>query len=109
MGEDLAMILKSKQVEEDMLRTYGLALSEGVVWTDLTFDIANVRLSLQLLKDYRKMYGASTIGQALDVDNRVTDMWRSFDIFVEMGLVAFRSSSAEPVNDEPVNLERVKD
>ncbi len=106
MGEELAGILKSKQVEEDMLRQYGLALSERIVWTVLSFDIAKVRLSLQLLKDYRKMQGASTVGQALDVDNRVTDMWRSFDVFIEMGLVSLNTSSSL-VNNEPVDVERV--
>ena len=106
MGEELAGILKSKQVEEEMLRLYGLALSERLVWTELSFDIAKVRLSLQLLKDYRKMYGASTVGQALDVDNRVTDMWRSLDVFIEMGLVSLNTSSSL-VNNEPVDVKRV--
>ena len=106
MGEELAGVLKTKQVEEEMLRLYGLSLSEQIVWTVLSFDIANVRLSLQLLKDYRKMHGARTVGQALDVDNRVTDMWRSFDIFVEMGLVSLNTSSSL-VNNESVDVERV--
>ena len=108
MGEELADLLRANQVEEDMLRLYGLSLSERIVWTELAFDIARVRLSLQLLKDYRKMYGSRTIAEALDIDNRVTDMWRSFDIFIEMGLVSMNVTST-PLNDEPVNLDRVKE
>ena len=108
MGEELAAFLRANQVEEEMLRVYGLALSENIVWTELSFDIVKSRLSLQLLKDYRKMHGSKTVGQAFDIDNRVTDMWRSFDIFIEMGLVSMKTPSAF-VNDEPVNLERMKE
>lgn len=108
MGEELAGLLRANQVEEEMLRLYGLALTENILWTELSFDIAKSRLSLQLLKDYRKMYGSKTIGQALDIDNRVTDMWRSFDIFIEMGFVSMKTSSVF-VNDEPVDLERVEE
>ena len=108
MGEDLANILKSEQVEEEMLRTYGLALSERIVWTDLSTDIVQFKLSLQLLKDYRKMNSASTIGQALDVDNRVTDLWRSFDIFMSLGLVSM-AKQTESVAEVPVNVDRVQE
>lgn len=108
MGEELSGLLRANQVEEDMLRLYGLSLSDRIVWTELSFDIAKIRLSLQLLKDYRKMYGSQTISEAFDIDNRVTDMWRSFDIFIAMGLVSMSSSSV-PVNEEPVNLKRVKE
>ena len=54
------------------------------------------------------MYGARTVSEAFDIDNRVTDMWRSFDIFIEMGLVSMSSTSVA-IDEEPVNLERVKE
>lgn len=107
LGDDLANVLKSLQVEEDLLRTFGPALGEHIVWTPLKFDVVDIKLSLQLLKDYRKMNGAKTIREAVDVDNRVTDYWRSLDIFMSMGLVEIHSASQE--TDVQVDMERLKE
>jgi len=106
LGNDLANVLKSLQVEQELLRTFGPALGEHIVWTPLKFDVVEIKLSLQLLKDYRKMNGAKTIRDALDVDNRVTDYWRSLDIFMSMGLVRVQGATQEA--EVPVDMERLK-
>ena len=110
VGTTVTELLLASQTENDLLRGYGRKLNTSLTWTTLPFEITKLRLPLSLTKEYRKMKSARILKDALDIDNRVTERWKAFDILLRMQLVSLdgEQSSTQTI-DEPLDAVRLKE
>jgi|GEM_PF-6100971 len=110
VGTIVTKMLSDSQTENDLLREYGRKLSASLTWTTLPFKVTTLRLPLALTKEYRKMKSSRILKDALDIDNRVTERWKAFDILVRMQLVSLDGEeSTTQTIDEPLDAARLKE
>jgi curved DNA-binding protein CbpA len=114
VGTIITKLLYTSQTDDALLRRYGRLMSARLDWSVLPFEVTKLRLPLSLTKEYRKLKSSQIVKEALDVENRVTERWKAFDILVRMKFVSLsgEQTSTQPSSqtlDEPVNADRLKE
>ncbi len=93
LGATLVSLLQASQTEEALLREYGANLSTPIQWINPEFPLSQMGFTLQQQKQIKTFSNKRTVGQALDVVNRVTAQWKDLDAFCRLGLFTVESTS----------------